>query len=104
MINQNQVGNESKPGSATLYDRLRLPTLVGLIIANMIGAGVFTTSGFALADLGSANRVMLAWTLGGTIALCGAYSYGGLVRHFTESGGEYLFLSRTLHPLAGCVI
>ncbi len=103
MINQNQVGNKSESGSATVFDRLRLPTLLGLIVANMIGAGVFTTSGFALADLGSANRVMVAWTLGGIIALCGAFSYGGLVRHFTESGGEYLFLSRTLHPLAGFI-
>lgn len=76
-------------------------SLVCLIIANMIGAGVFTTSGFALGDLGSANRVMLAWVIGGVIALCGAISYGGLVQRMTDSGGEYLFLSRAIHPVAG---
>ncbi|MDQ3747522.1 MAG: amino acid permease, partial [Acidobacteriota bacterium] len=103
MMNQNQKGNKSESSSATVYQTLRLPTLVGLIVANMIGAGVFTISGFALADLGSSNRVMLAWALGGIIALCGALSYGGLVRHFTESGGEYLFLSRAMHPLAGFI-
>ena len=69
----------------------------------MIGAGVFTTSGFALGDLGSANRVMAAWVVGGIIALCGAISYGGLVRRMTESGGEYLFLSRAIHPVAGFI-
>ena len=69
----------------------------------MIGAGVFTTSGFALTDLGSADRVMAAWVVGGVIALCGALSYAGLVRHITESGGEYLFLSRLIHPLAGFI-
>jgi APA family basic amino acid/polyamine antiporter len=99
----NKRGNKSESGSATVYETLRLPTLIGLIVANMIGAGVFTTSGFALADLGSANRVMLAWAIGGTIALCGALSYGGLARHFTESGGEYLFLSRVMHPMAGFI-
>jgi APA family basic amino acid/polyamine antiporter len=69
----------------------------------MVGAGIFTTSGFALGDLGSANRVMAAWVVGGVIALCGAVSYGGLVRRMTESGGEYLFLSRVIHPVAGFI-
>src|SRR3990170_1203277 len=78
-------------------------SLVCLIIANMIGAGVFTTSGFALGDLSSANRVMAAWVVGGLIALAGAVSYGGLVQRMTDSGGEYLFLSRVIHPVAGFI-
>ncbi len=92
-----------QPARSTSVAVLGLPSLVALIIANMIGAGVFTTSGFALGDLGSANRVMAAWVVGGVIALCGALSYGGLVRHITDSGGEYLFLSRIIHPVAGFI-
>ena len=83
--------------------RFGLPTLVGLVIANMIGAGVFTTAGFAFADLGTPDRVMLAWLIGGVVACCGAASYGALVQRMTESGGEYLFLSRAIHPAAGFV-
>jgi APA family basic amino acid/polyamine antiporter len=67
----------------------------------MIGSGVFTTSGFALADLGRPEPVLLAWMLGGVTALCGALSYGALARRIPESGGEYTFLSRTVHPIAG---
>ena len=78
-----------------------LASATALVVANMIGAGVFTTSGFALADLGSRSRVMTAWIVGGIIALCGAVSYGGLVRRITASGGEYLFLSRVIHPSLG---
>lgn len=92
-----------QPARSTSAAVLGLPSLIALIIANMIGAGVFTTSGFALGDLGSANRVMAAWVVGGVIALCGALSYGGLVRHITDSGGEYLFLSRIIHPVAGFI-
>jgi fructoselysine transporter len=92
-----------QPAPGTTAKTLGFTSLVCLIIANMIGAGIFTTSGFALSDLGSADRVMAAWVLGGVIALCGALSYGGLVRHITESGGEYLFLSRLIHPLAGFI-
>jgi APA family basic amino acid/polyamine antiporter len=82
-------------------DRFGLPTLTALVIGNMIGAGVFTTSGFALADLGSPHWVLLGWLVGGGIALCGALSYGGLARYFAESGGEYLFLARVIHPAVG---
>lgn len=81
--------------------RLGPASAAGLVVANMIGAGVFTTSGFALADLGTPERVLLAWAIGGAIALCGALSYGALARRIPESGGEYTFLSRIVHPLAG---
>ena len=53
-------------------------TLIALVISNMLGAGVFTTSGFAMGDLGSPVYVLLAWFIGGLLALCGAISYGAL--------------------------
>jgi amino acid transporter len=73
-----------------------------LVTGNMIGAGVFTTSGFALADLGDPRWVLLAWALGGGVALCGALSYGGLARRIPRSGGEYTFLAEAMHPALGC--
>ena len=78
-------------------------TLTFLVVANMVGAGVFTTSGFSLDELDSGQAVMAAWFVGGLIALAGAYSYGQLSRLMPESGGEYLFLSRAVHPLLGFI-
>ena len=81
--------------------RLGLWSATALVVASMIGTGVFTTSGFLLADLGSRWLVVAAWLVGGVIAMLGASCYGALARRIPESGGEYLFLSRTLHPAAG---
>ncbi|MBS1211452.1 MAG: amino acid permease-associated region [Proteobacteria bacterium] len=81
--------------------RFGLVTATALVVGNMIGTGVFTTGGFLLAELGSPRRVLLAWLGGGLIALCGALSYGALCRRIPESGGEYIFISRTLHPAVG---
>lgn len=78
-------------------------TLTFLVVANMIGAGVFTTSGFTLASLGDSRLVLLAWLAGGLIALCGAFSYGLLIQRIPLSGGEYVFLSKAVHPFAGFV-
>lgn len=78
-------------------------TLVALVVGNAVGAGIYVTSGFALADLGSPEWVVLAWFVGGLIALCGALSYGMLVKGVSDSGGEYLYLSRSIHPLAGFI-
>ena len=69
----------------------------------MIGAGVFTTSGFTLAALHSRELVLAAWAVGGLIAIAGAVSYGQLARAMPESGGAYLFLSRAAHPLLGFI-
>ncbi len=76
-------------------------TLAALVVANMIGAGVFTSSGFSLGALGNPGRVMLAWWLCGVWAVCGAIAYGALVSRLPMSGGEYLFLSRFCHPSIG---
>ncbi len=81
--------------------RLGLWSASSLVIANMIGAGLFTTSGFALADLGDPRLVLVAWGAAGVLAMCGALSYGAFARRLPESGGEYAFLARTVHPLAG---
>jgi APA family basic amino acid/polyamine antiporter len=67
----------------------------------MIGSGVFTTSGYALDSLGSPQAVLAAWAVAGAIAACGAVAFGALAVRMPESGGEYLYLSRAVHPFAG---
>jgi len=80
---------------------LGLVSAIAIVVSSMVGAGLYTTSGFALADLGNPTLVMVAWLIAGLIAFCGAASYGVLAAHFQESGGEYLFLSRGVHPALG---
>ena len=81
--------------------RLGLGSATSLVVAAMIGTGVFTTSGFLLEQLGSPGAVLAVWALGGVVAALGAVSYGALARRIPESGGEYVFLSQTIHPAAG---
>jgi amino acid transporter len=82
---------------------LRFRGAIALVIANTIGTGVFTTSGFALADLGDPAFVMLAWLVGGAYALAGVAIYSDLAKTYPESGGEYVFLRNCLHPALGTV-
>lgn len=74
---------------------------LALVVANTIGTGVFTTSGFALADLRAPSYVMAAWLVGGLYALCGVAIYADLAARFPQSGGEYAFLRQTMHPALG---
>lgn len=83
--------------------RLGLTTATLLVVANMIGTGVFTTTGFLIADIRLPAAVLLAWMVGGVLALCGALSYGELGAALPRNGGEYHLLSRVYHPLVGFV-
>lgn len=88
-------------GPIELERKLGLFSLTNIVIANMIGAGIFTTSGLLLRDLQNPLLMLLLWFIGGLIALCGALSYGELGAYFPHAGGEYVFLSRLFHPLLG---
>lgn len=70
-------------------------------MANMIGTGVFTSLGFQLAVVQNTWTILLLWTLGGGMALIGALVYAELGTHFRRTGGDYIFLSETIHPAVG---
>ncbi len=92
---------ESGRSEPELKPTLGLLSLSNIVVANMIGAGIFTTSGLLLRDLGHPLLMLALWVVGGLIALCGALSYGELGAAFPRAGGEYYFLSRLFHPLLG---
>jgi APA family basic amino acid/polyamine antiporter len=84
-----------------LQRKLGLFPLTNIVIANMIGAGIFTTSGLLMSDLKDPLVMLGLWAAGGLIALCGALSYGELGAAIPKAGGEYAFLSSLFHPLFG---
>ena len=72
-----------------------------LVVANVVGTGVFTSLGFQLAEIPSRPAIMLLWLLGGVLSLCGALCYAELSAALPRSGGEYHFLGRIYHPALG---
>jgi len=84
-----------------LERRLGLFPVTNIVIANMIGAGIFTTSGLLMSDLQNPLLMILLWIVGGIIALCGALCYSELGAAMPHAGGEYIFLSKLFNPLFG---
>src|SRR5438034_9725967 len=76
-------------------------TACSIVIANIIGTGVFTSLGFQLTDIQSGFALLMLWVVGGIAALCGALCYGELAAALPRSGGEYHFLSQIYHPALG---
>ncbi len=84
-----------------LQRKLGLFPVTNIVIANMIGAGIFTTSGLLMGDLHNPSILMVLWIVGGIIALCGALCYSELGAAIPKAGGEYIYLSKLFHPLFG---
>src|SRR5438094_6099296 len=76
-------------------------TACSIVIANIIGTGIFTSLGFQLPEIHSAFTLLMLWVVGGIAALCGALCYGELSAALPRSGGEYHFLSQIYHPALG---
>ncbi|MGM0575412.1 MAG: APC family permease [Myxococcota bacterium] len=72
-----------------------------LVVANMIGTGIFTTTGFMAGELGDPLVVLGVWVAGGVFALSGAAVYGELGAMMPRAGGEYVYLRRAFHPALG---
>ena len=98
----------SDAGSAARTGRLfgsgtgvSVPVATSIVVADMIGVGVFTSLGFQVKDIPSGFAILLLWTVGGIVALCGVFCYSELGAMFPRSSGEYNFLSRAYHPAFG---
>src|SRR6202051_992375 len=72
-----------------------------IVVADMVGVGVFTSLGFQVKDIPSGFSILLLWTVGGVVALCGVFSYGERGAMFPRSSGEYNFLGRAYPPAFG---
>ncbi|MBL7847033.1 MAG: amino acid permease [Cyclobacteriaceae bacterium] len=90
----------SSPADSTKYS---LPVGIALVIANMIGTGVFTSLGYQVEPLPSGFAILMLWLLGGVVAWCGALTYAEIATTLERSGGEYLYLSKIYHPTLGFV-
>ncbi|OUJ71592.1 APC family permease [Hymenobacter crusticola] len=86
---------------ATPVYRIGLYTGIAIVVANMVGTGVFTSLGFQVIGIQSGFALLMLWAVGGLIALCGALSYGELAAALPRSGGEYHYLSYIYHPIVG---
>ncbi len=83
---------------STFKRTLGLRPLFFVVVANMIGTGIFTTSGFMMSDLGHPMAVLACWAVGGLLAVCGGLCYAELGTRFPVTGGEYVFLRETFGP------
>ena len=89
------TAQDSKPG---LLRQIGFFSATALVISNMIGTGIFATTGFMAGDLGSARLILACWTVGAFFALAGALSYSELGINFPSSGGEYVYLTHAFGP------
>ncbi len=85
----------SQPG---LLRQLGFFSATALVISNMVGTGIFATTGFMAGDLGSAGLILACWTVGALFAFAGALSYSELGVNFPSSGGEYVYLTHAFGP------
>lgn len=64
---------------------------VAVIIAIVIGVGIFRVPAEVAKYLSSPNLIILAWILGGIISLLGALCYAELSSSFPKTGGNYVY-------------
>lgn len=91
----------SDPSRAKTVPRISLLTAICIVIANMVGTGIFTSLGFQVGGLPSGFAIIALWLVGGLCAMCGALSYAELGAALPRSGGEYNFLREIYHPSLG---
>jgi APA family basic amino acid/polyamine antiporter len=87
--------------ATSLLRQLGIGSATALVISNMIGTGIFTTSGFLAGQLGSAKLLLSIWGVGAVCALAGAFCYSELGVNFPSSGGEYVYLTEAYGPTWG---
>lgn len=89
------------PTPAPAAAKVGLVTAIAIVVANMIGTGVFGSLGFQVAGIPSGFPILVLWLVGGLVSFCGAVCYAELASIFPKSGGEYHLLTRSWNPFVG---
>lgn len=89
---------------STASHQIGWKTAAAIVVSNMIGTGIFTTLGFQLSDITNTCSIFLLWSIGGVLALFGAFCYAELGSHFKGNGGDFIYLKETYHPVFGYLI
>ncbi len=89
------------PDLTALPRRIGWFTAACVLVSNVVGTGIFTTTGFMARDLGNPGLILSVWLVGGLIALAGALSYSELGTALPVAGGEYVYLRRAYGPFIG---
>jgi APA family basic amino acid/polyamine antiporter len=92
---------KSKPDNSELKREVVFFSATVLVVANMVGTGIFTTSGFIVQELQNPQTMLLCWLVGGIFAVCGALCYGELGAMFPRAGGEYVYLRESFGKWMG---
>src|SRR6187551_1422055 len=99
-----ETGSAALPGSRSgSGSTISVVVAISIVVADMVGVGVFTSLGFQVKDIPSGFSILLLWAVGGVVALCGVFAYSKLGAMFPRSSGEYNFLTRAYHPAFGFV-
>ncbi len=91
------------PPAPGLRRELTVTSAAALVVSNMIGTGIFTTTGFLAGDLGRPGLVLAVWLVGGVVAMAGCLAYAELGINFPRSGGEYVYVREAWGPAWGFV-
>ncbi|WP_406600678.1 APC family permease [Leptospira sanjuanensis] len=78
---------------------LNLFDSISLMFSSMVGPGIFITTGYILHQVPNPNIVLLAWILGGFLAVAGAMSYAKSASLFPYAGGDYVYLKEAYSPI-----
>jgi APA family basic amino acid/polyamine antiporter len=105
---QRARGERSSPGSRhprdQLLPQLSLPDATFLVVASVIGSGIFLTPGRIADLLPSGGIILLVWVVGGLLSLAGALANAELGAMFPHAGGDYVYLREGFHPVAGFLV
>ncbi len=92
---------QSPDPSPTLPRRIGLTGASLIVMGNIIGIGIFISTGFVAEHVGSPAMLFLAWFAGGLLSMAGAMSYAELGASMPHAGGDYNYLRKAYGPLAG---
>jgi basic amino acid/polyamine antiporter, APA family len=72
-----------------------------VVVGGIVGVGIFANPSNVARVLHNPVHILLAWTIGGAVALVGGFVWAELASRFPQVGGQYVYLERAYHPVIG---